>query len=104
MEGMVYRSLISLPLPLSPKAPSPWLSFCPRWPIGKPFLLSISPLILPQTVGQMQGKFCVKLLPGTGHAIQEDAPVDTASELMAFQRRWTIVREKVLKLKPGGIH
>ena len=51
----------------------------------------------PLTVGQMQGKYALKLLPGAGHAIHEDQPNMVANELMAFYRRWSILQSKIQK-------
>jgi len=36
------------------------------------------------TIGQMQGKFQMKVLPKSGHAIQEDAPAEVADTLIQF--------------------
>ncbi|KAF0852533.1 mitochondrial protein phosphatase methylesterase [Andalucia godoyi] len=38
----------------------------------------------PLTVGQMQGKFQLKLLPWVGHVVQEDAPGATAQVVQEF--------------------
>ncbi|KAL7754323.1 Protein phosphatase methylesterase 1 [Sorochytrium milnesiophthora] len=39
------------------------------------------------TIGQMQGKFQMVVLPACGHAVQEDDAVQTASTLLEFLRR-----------------
>lgn len=43
----------------------------------------------PLTIGQMEGKFQIKLLPECGHLIQEDAPDELAQALVAFAHRYT---------------
>jgi pimeloyl-ACP methyl ester carboxylesterase len=40
------------------------------------------------TIGQMQGKFQLVLLPSCGHAIQEDDPKKTAEALILFKQRY----------------
>ncbi|KAF6248317.1 Alpha/Beta hydrolase protein [Scenedesmus sp. NREL 46B-D3] len=42
------------------------------------------------TIGQMQGKFQLVLMPAAGHAIQEDEPVKTAEHLQQFLHRFRI--------------
>jgi protein phosphatase methylesterase 1 len=42
----------------------------------------------PLTVGQMQGKFQLVVLPAVGHLVQEDSPEATASALVAFANRY----------------
>ncbi|KAJ3086603.1 Protein phosphatase methylesterase 1 [Quaeritorhiza haematococci] len=39
------------------------------------------------TIGQMQGKFQMTILPESGHAIQEDLPDKTAASLVEFWKR-----------------
>eukprot|EP01113_Clastostelium_recurvatum_P032321 TRINITY_DN4137_c0_g1_i2.p1 TRINITY_DN4137_c0_g1~~TRINITY_DN4137_c0_g1_i2.p1 ORF type:complete len:368 (+),score=52.61 TRINITY_DN4137_c0_g1_i2:27-1130(+) len=39
------------------------------------------------TIGQMQGKFQLTVLPKVGHVIQEDDPTNTANTLLEFARR-----------------
>jgi len=39
------------------------------------------------TIGQMQGKFQMKILPACGHIVQEDAPEKVAAALMEFVDR-----------------
>jgi protein phosphatase methylesterase 1 len=41
----------------------------------------------PLTIGQMQGKFQLELLPQAGHVVQEDEPDATAAKLLQFIRR-----------------
>ena len=42
------------------------------------------------TIGQMQGKFQLVLMPKAGHAIQEDEPEATAAHLAAFLHRFRV--------------
>eukprot|EP00775_Hariotina_reticulata_P011607 gene11607-11751_t len=42
------------------------------------------------TIGQMQGKFQLVLMPTAGHAIQEDEPVKTSEHLQQFLHRFRI--------------
>lgn len=42
------------------------------------------------TIGQMQGKFQLVLMPKAGHAIQEDEPEETARHLGAFLHRFRV--------------
>eukprot|EP00879_Flechtneria_rotunda_P013479 GHRR01014073.1.p2 GENE.GHRR01014073.1~~GHRR01014073.1.p2 ORF type:complete len:169 (+),score=36.07 GHRR01014073.1:1978-2484(+) len=42
------------------------------------------------TIGQMQGKFQLLLMPMAGHAIQEDEPVKTSEHLQQFLHRFRI--------------
>ncbi|GBF94379.1 phosphatase methylesterase [Raphidocelis subcapitata] len=42
------------------------------------------------TIGQMQGKFQLVLMPAAGHAIQEDEPAKTAEHLAAFLHRFRV--------------
>ena len=46
----------------------------------------------PLTIGQMQGRFQPVLLPGAGHAVQEDEPERTAEALATFIKRFRWVR------------
>ena len=46
----------------------------------------------PLTIGQMQGRFQPVLLPGAGHAVQEDEPERTAEALATFIKRFRLVR------------
>ena len=46
----------------------------------------------PLTIGQMQGRFQPVLLPGAGHAVQEDEPEQTAEALATFIKRFRLVR------------
>jgi pimeloyl-ACP methyl ester carboxylesterase len=41
----------------------------------------------PLTIGQMQGKFQMEILPESGHCIQEDVPDKLADILVAFYKR-----------------
>jgi len=49
----------------------------------------------PLTIGQMQGKFQLKLMPNCGHLIQEDEPAETAAIFLAFAQRYA---QPVVKL------
>ncbi|KAK2076011.1 hypothetical protein QBZ16_001347 [Prototheca wickerhamii] len=42
------------------------------------------------TIGQMQGKFQLALLPQAGHAIQEDAPTQVADTVSSFLKRFRV--------------
>lgn len=42
----------------------------------------------PLMIGQMQGKFQVKLMPSCGHLIHEDEPAEIASALTSFAQRY----------------
>ena len=42
------------------------------------------------TIGQMQGKFQLVLMPTAGHAIQEDEPDKTAEHVAAFLHRFRV--------------
>ncbi|KAG2453592.1 hypothetical protein HYH02_001810 [Chlamydomonas schloesseri] len=42
------------------------------------------------TIGQMQGKFQLILMPTAGHAIQEDEPDRTAEHLLGFLKRFRV--------------
>jgi len=53
------------------------------------------------TIGQMQGKFQLKLLPVAGHAIQEDKPASTASAVAEFLKRYR-VGQPPMSLPPGS--
>jgi protein phosphatase methylesterase 1 len=44
------------------------------------------------TVAQMQGRFQTVVMPGAGHAVQEDEPVKTAEAVLAFAQRYAQVR------------
>jgi len=44
----------------------------------------------PLTIGQMQGKFQMSLLPTCGHVIQEDDPVSTSNTLLQFVHRFKL--------------
>lgn len=46
-------------------------------------------------VGQMQGSFAVKILPQTGHVIQEDEPAMTAHTIVSF------IEKNKIKSPPG---
>lgn len=46
------------------------------------------------TVGQMQGKFQLKVLPRAGHAVHEDAPEQVADTLRQFFTRHQMVKTK----------
>eukprot|EP00824_Muranothrix_gubernata_P004015 TRINITY_DN1516_c0_g1_i2.p1 TRINITY_DN1516_c0_g1~~TRINITY_DN1516_c0_g1_i2.p1 ORF type:complete len:391 (+),score=60.45 TRINITY_DN1516_c0_g1_i2:73-1173(+) len=49
------------------------------------------------TIGQMQGKFQLLILPEVGHIIQEDAPTRVSQALIGFMRR------NMLDLPPGSV-
>mmetsp|Transcript_35023 Transcript_35023/g.99272 ORF Transcript_35023/g.99272 Transcript_35023/m.99272 type:complete len:381 (-) Transcript_35023:206-1348(-) len=42
------------------------------------------------TIGQMQGKFKLALLPVAGHAIQEDEPIATADSILSFMKHFQV--------------
>jgi protein phosphatase methylesterase 1 len=42
------------------------------------------------SIGQMQGKFQLSLMPSAGHAIQEDEAVKTAELMLQFLQRFRI--------------
>ncbi|XP_026477421.1 protein phosphatase methylesterase 1-like [Ctenocephalides felis] len=64
-------------------------------PVPKLLLLaSIDGLDRTLTVGQMQGKFQMRVLPRCGHAVQEDRPHEVAEIVSEF-----LVRHKFAKLK-----
>lgn len=44
------------------------------------------------TIGQMQGKFQLIVLPSVGHVIQEDDPDRTAGAILDFCRRYKLVK------------
>jgi protein phosphatase methylesterase 1 len=47
------------------------------------------------TVGQMQGKFQMQVLPNVGHAVQEDSPEEVAHSIAAFLVRHKLIKGKV---------
>lgn len=47
------------------------------------------------TVGQMQGKFQMQVLPNVGHAVHEDSPLEVAHSMAAFLVRHKLVKGKV---------
>ena len=49
----------------------------------------------PLTVGQMQGKFQLVLLPEAGHAVHEDQHARTADVIATFIQRFRIGQPKV---------
>ncbi|MEW5312924.1 MAG: hypothetical protein WDW38_004522 [Sanguina aurantia] len=55
------------------------------------------------TIGQMQGKFQMVLLPQAGHAIHEDEPVKTADALLAFLRRFRVGEPAMVLPKAFGV-
>ncbi|KAF6253011.1 hypothetical protein COO60DRAFT_476829 [Scenedesmus sp. NREL 46B-D3] len=56
------------------------------------------------TIGQMQGKFQLVLMPAAGHAIQEDEPVKTAEHLQQFLHRFRIGEPPmVIPRAPPGV-
>lgn len=42
------------------------------------------------TIGQMQGRFQLALMPTAGHAIQEDEAAKTAEQILSFVQRFRI--------------
>jgi pimeloyl-ACP methyl ester carboxylesterase len=56
----------------------------------------------PLTIGQMQGKFQMEILPESGHCIQEDAPDKLADILVAFYKRNQPLDISKIR-KPGGL-
>ncbi|MEW5312926.1 MAG: hypothetical protein WDW38_004524 [Sanguina aurantia] len=55
------------------------------------------------TIGQMQGKFQMVLLPQAGHAIHEDEPVKTADALLAFLKRFRVGEPAMALPKAFGV-
>mmetsp|Transcript_17995 Transcript_17995/g.32030 ORF Transcript_17995/g.32030 Transcript_17995/m.32030 type:complete len:382 (-) Transcript_17995:19-1164(-) len=53
------------------------------------------------TIGQMQGKYQLVLLPVAGHAIQEDEPESTAGAVKDFLKRYR-VGQPPMSLPPGS--
>jgi protein phosphatase methylesterase 1 len=53
-------------------------------------MLCVSRLDKTLTIGQMQGKFQLVLMPAAGHAIQEDEPDKTAEHVRQFLQRFRI--------------
>eukprot|EP00026_Physarum_polycephalum_P005422 Phypoly_transcript_05456.p1 GENE.Phypoly_transcript_05456~~Phypoly_transcript_05456.p1 ORF type:complete len:346 (+),score=47.79 Phypoly_transcript_05456:842-1879(+) len=51
------------------------------------------------TVGQMQGKFQMTVLPSVGHLVQEDSPDATANALISFATRYQFGKPLVLPPK-----
>jgi hypothetical protein len=70
----------------------------------RPLLSSVQVLVLvgtdrldrPLTIGQMQGRFQPVLLPGAGHAVQEDEPERTAEALATFIKRFRLAPRQLL--------
>ena len=50
----------------------------------------------PLTVGQMQGKFQLVLLPQAGHAVHEDQSERTADVIATFMQRFRIGQPKMV--------
>uniref|UniRef100_A0A8C8GSP7 Protein phosphatase methylesterase 1 n=1 Tax=Oncorhynchus tshawytscha TaxID=74940 RepID=A0A8C8GSP7_ONCTS len=66
-------------------------------PVPKLLLLAgVDRLDKDLTIGQMQGKFQMQVLPQCGHAVHEDAPEKVADALASF-----MVRHKFTELKEG---
>lgn len=68
-------------------------AFLERLPAGLPRMLiaaGAERLDRALTVGQMQGKFQLLLVAGSGHAVQEDAPVAVSGALAQLARRFRI--------------
>lgn len=82
-----------LPIHACPVAPPPGPhtsarpSIPPPPPLPHPHL---SRLDKDLTIGQMQGKFQLVLMPTAGHAIQEDEPERTAEHVAQFLHRFRI--------------
>ncbi|MEW5299451.1 MAG: hypothetical protein WDW36_002468 [Sanguina aurantia] len=55
------------------------------------------------TIGQMQGRFQMVLLPQAGHAIHEDEPVKTADALLAFLKRFRVGEPAMALPKAFGV-
>ncbi|BDA49543.1 Protein phosphatase methylesterase 1 [Coccomyxa sp. Obi] len=54
------------------------------------------------TIGQMQGRFQLVLLPQAGHAIHEDEPARTAEVLLNFLQRFRVGEPKVPIPRPAN--
>lgn len=56
------------------------------------------------TIGQMQGRFQLQVMPQAGHAIHEDEPLKAAEHLLAFLKRFRIGEPPmVLPRAPPGM-
>ena len=51
------------------------------------------------TVGQMQGKFQMQVLPQCGHAVHEDSPAEVAEALATF-----VIRHKFTEALDGAVY
>jgi protein phosphatase methylesterase 1 len=54
------------------------------------------------TIGQMQGKFQLVLMPTAGHAIQEDEPDKTAEHVAQFLLRFRVGQPPLVFPKAGA--
>lgn len=56
------------------------------------------------TIGQMQGKFQLVLLPACGHAVQEDDPMRTSKAILEFIHRHQFGKKLVLPPKVANVN
>ncbi|CAG5878613.1 unnamed protein product [Menidia menidia] len=79
-----------------PFSDSPHLSLCLLPSICRNLKKRVDRLDKDLTIGQMQGKFQMQVLPQCGHAVHEDAPEKVADALATF-----MVRHKFTEFKEG---